>query len=70
MRHRRRRENGLAKAEPILYLSGRDLEELGMFHLKAKGGIVLPPKIFSHRRPRFYSSMVSSAPSLGYAGCK
>jgi ornithine cyclodeaminase/alanine dehydrogenase len=42
-----------------------------MFRLKAKGGIVLPPKIFSHRDgPRFYSSMVSSAPSLGYAGCK
>jgi len=42
-----------------------------MFRLKAKGCIVLPPKIFFHRDgPRFYSSMVSSAPSLGYAGCK
>ena len=45
------------------------LEE--MFRLKAEGGTVLPPKIFFHRNgPRFYSSMVSSAPALGYAGCK
>ena len=45
------------------------LEE--MFQLKAEGGTVLPPKIFFHRNgPRFYSSMVSSAPTLGYAGCK
>ena len=47
----------------------RILEE--MFLLKAAGGTVLPPKIFFHRNgPRFYSSMVSSAPALGYAGCK
>jgi ornithine cyclodeaminase/alanine dehydrogenase len=32
---------------------------------------VLPPKIFFHRNgPRFYSSMISSAPALGFAGCK
>ena len=73
----------MAKTEPILYLSSRDLEDLGlsmveivrileeMFLLKAAGGTVLPPKIFFHRNgPRFYSSMVSSAPALGYAGCK
>jgi len=73
----------VAKAEPILYLSNRDLEELGlslgeivpileeMFRRKASGDTVQPPKIFFHRGgPRFYSSMVSSAPGLGYAGCK
>lgn len=73
----------MANTEPILYLSSKQLEELGlsmseivvilekMFLLKAAGKTVLPPKIFFHREgPRFYSSMVSSAPSLGYAGCK
>ena len=73
----------MAKAEPILYLSNRDLEELGlslgeivpileeMFRRKASGDTVQPPKIFFHRGgPRFYSSMVSSAPGLGFAGCK
>jgi len=73
----------VAKVEPILYLSNRDLEQLGlslgeivpileeMFRRKASGGTVQPPKIFFHRGgPRFYSSMVSSAPGLGYAGCK
>jgi len=73
----------VAKAEPILYLSNRDLEQLGlslgeivpileeMFRRKASGGTAQPPKIFFHRGgPRFYSSMVSSAPGLGYAGCK
>jgi ornithine cyclodeaminase/alanine dehydrogenase-like protein (mu-crystallin family) len=76
-------ERFVVKAEPILYLSSQDLEELGLsmaeivpileeiFRLKAEGGTVLPPKIFFHRDgPRFYSSMVSSAPALGYAGCK
>ncbi len=73
----------MAKAEPILYLSNRDLEQLGlslgeivpileaMFRRKASGDTAQPPKIFFHRGgPRFYSSMVSSAPGLGYAGCK
>ena len=73
----------MAKAESILYLSSRDLDDIGlsmaeivsileeMFRLKAEGGTVLPPKLFFHRNgPRFYSSMVSSAPALGYAGCK
>ena len=73
----------MAKVEPILYLSRQDLDSLGlsmseitsileeMFRLKAAGGTVLPPKIFFHRNgPRFYSSMVSSAPALGHAGCK
>jgi len=42
-----------------------------MFRRKASGDTVQPPKIFFHRGgPRFYSSMVSSAPGLGYAGCK
>ena len=56
----------MAKAEPILYLSNRDLEELGlslgeivpileeMFRRKASGDTVQPPKIFFHRGgPRF-----------------
>ena len=73
----------MTKTENILYLSSQDLDDLGlsmaeivpiledMFRLKAEGGTVLPPKIFFHRNgPRFYSSMVSSAPALGYAGCK
>jgi ornithine cyclodeaminase/alanine dehydrogenase-like protein (mu-crystallin family) len=73
----------VVKAGSILYLSSGDLEHLGlsmteivsileeMFRLKAAGGTVLPAKIFFHRNgPRFYSSMVSSAPALGYAGCK
>lgn len=73
----------MTRAEPILYLSNRDLEQLGlslgeivpileeMFRRKGSGGTVQPPKIFFHRDgPRFYSSMVSCAPGLGYAGCK
>jgi ornithine cyclodeaminase/alanine dehydrogenase len=73
----------VTKVERILYLSSTDLERLDlstagivplledMLRLKAKGGTVLPPKIFFHRGgPRFYSSMVSSAPELGYASCK
>ena len=45
------------------------LEEF--FGLKAEGGTLMPPKIFFHRGgARFYSSMVSCAPELGYAGCK
>jgi ornithine cyclodeaminase/alanine dehydrogenase-like protein (mu-crystallin family) len=67
----------------LIYLSGRDLDRLGfaipeiiphlemMFRLKAGGGTLMPPKIFFHRGGRrFYSSMVSCAPKLGYAGCK
>jgi ornithine cyclodeaminase/alanine dehydrogenase-like protein (mu-crystallin family) len=73
----------VTKTENILYLSSQDLDAIGlsmteivpileaMFRLKAEGGTVLPPKIFFHRNgPPFYSSMVSSAPALGYAGCK
>ena len=73
----------MTRARHILYLSSHDLECLGLsmaeivpileevFRLKAAGGTVLPPKIFFHRNgPRFYSSMVSAAPPLGYAGCK
>ena len=64
----------MAKAEPILYLSNRDLEQLGvslgeivpileeMLRRKANGGTVQPPKIFFHRGgPRFYSAMVREA---------
>ncbi|MBV9521982.1 MAG: ornithine cyclodeaminase family protein [Alphaproteobacteria bacterium] len=67
----------------ILYLSGADLERLGIglaelvpvleaaFRLKAAGLTIMPPKIFFHRGgARFYSAMVSWAPGLGYAGCK
>jgi ornithine cyclodeaminase/alanine dehydrogenase len=67
----------------LIYLGGGDLDRLGfgipeiiphieeMFRLKAGGGTLMPPKIFFHRGgPRFYSSMVSCAPELGYAGCK
>jgi ornithine cyclodeaminase/alanine dehydrogenase-like protein (mu-crystallin family) len=73
----------VAATQSILYLSSRNLEDLGlgtaeivpileeMFRLKAKGGTMLPPKIFFHRDgPRFYSAMVSATPGLGYAGCK
>jgi ornithine cyclodeaminase/alanine dehydrogenase-like protein (mu-crystallin family) len=73
----------MAIASDILYLGSEDLESLGltmaeivpvleaMFRLKAEGGTVMPPKIFFHRQgSRFYSSMVSTAPALGYAGCK
>jgi ornithine cyclodeaminase/alanine dehydrogenase-like protein (mu-crystallin family) len=67
----------------LIYLSGADIERLGftmleivqqieeMFRLKARGRMLMPPKIFFHRGgPRFYSSMVSCAPEIGYAGCK
>lgn len=67
----------------VLYLSAMDLEKLGLdmsqiiaileeaFRAKAANKVVMPPKIFFHRSgPRFYSSMVSSCPDLGYAGCK
>jgi ornithine cyclodeaminase/alanine dehydrogenase-like protein (mu-crystallin family) len=67
----------------LIYLGGGDLDRLGfaipeiiphleeIFRLKAEGGTLMPPKIFFHRGgPRFYSSMVSCAPELGYAGCK
>ena len=67
----------------IRFLSGADLDSLGLgmgeiidildgaFRTKAAGKVSMPPKIFFHRLgPRFYSSMVSSSPELGYAGCK
>ena len=67
----------------IRFLSRADLEALGLgmdeiidileaaFRVKAAGKVVMPPKIFFHRHgPRFYSSMVSACPDLGYAGCK
>ncbi len=67
----------------LRFLSGADLDALGLgmgeivdileaaFRAKAAGGVTMPPKIFFHRGgPRFYSSMVSASPALGYAGCK
>jgi ornithine cyclodeaminase/alanine dehydrogenase-like protein (mu-crystallin family) len=73
----------MTTASDILYLGSQDLESLGltvadmvpvleaMFRLKAAGGTLMPPKIFFHRQDaRFYSSMVCTAPALGYAGCK
>ena len=67
----------------VRFLSGADLDGLGLgmgelvdileeaFRAKAAGGVAMPPKIFFHRDgPRFYSSMVSASPALGYAGCK
>ena len=67
----------------IRFLSRADLETLGLgmgelidileaaFRAKAAGKVIMPPKIFFHRHgPRFYSSMVSASPDLGYAGCK
>ena len=67
----------------IRFLSKADLDTLGLgmgdvidileaaFRAKAAGKVIMPPKIFFHRLgPRFYSSMVSASPDLGYAGCK
>ena len=67
----------------IRFLSRADLDTLGLgmgdiidilevaFRAKAAGKVIMPPKIFFHRLgPRFYSSMVSASPDLGYAGCK
>ena len=67
----------------IRFLSRADLDTLGLgmgelvdileeaFRAKAAGKVTMPPKIFFHRGgPRFYSSMVSASPALGYAGCK
>ena len=67
----------------IRFLSKADLGTLGLgmgdiidileeaFQAKAAGKVMMPPKIFFHRLgPRFYSSMVSASPDLGYAGCK
>ena len=67
----------------IRFLSGTDLDTLGLgmgeiidileaaFRAKAAGKVIMAPKIFFHRDgPRFYSSMVSASPELGYAGCK
>ncbi len=67
----------------VRFLSAADLDTLGLtmaeivglleeaFRVKATGDVMMPPKIFFHRHgPRFYSSMVSASPDLGYAGCK
>ena len=67
----------------IRFLSKADLDSLGLgmgeivdileeaFRARAAGKVMMPPKIFFHRHgPRFYSSMVSASPDLGYAGCK
>jgi ornithine cyclodeaminase/alanine dehydrogenase len=67
----------------VRYLSAAQLDQLDLtmaqiidileaaFRAKAEGKVMMPPKIFFHRNgPRFYSSMVSASPALGYAGCK
>ncbi len=67
----------------VRYLSAAQLDQLDLtmgqiieileaaFWVKAEGKVMMPPKIFFHRGgPRFYSSMVSASPALGYAGCK
>ena len=67
----------------IRFLSKSDMDTLGLgmadiieileeaFRVKAAGEVMMPPKIFFHRLgPRYYSSMVSASPALGYAGCK
>ena len=73
----------MTSSQPILYLNATDLDglDLGMrdivdileqaFRQKAAGTVMMPPKIFFHfGEDRFYSSMVSCCPPLGYAGCK
>lgn len=70
-------------SKSIRYLNEAALEGLGLgmgeivdiledlFREKAKGELLMPPKIFFHRHgPRFYSAMASAAPTLGFAGCK
>ncbi|PPR59584.1 MAG: Delta(1)-pyrroline-2-carboxylate reductase [Alphaproteobacteria bacterium MarineAlpha4_Bin2] len=70
-------------SHPIRYLNEAALDGLGlgireivdiledMFRERARGELLMPPKIFFHRHgPRFYSAMASAAPTLGYAGCK
>ncbi len=67
----------------ILYLNESHLETLDLdlrsivdilervFAYKAAGETLMPPKVFFQIPPdRFYSSMVSCCPPLGYAGCK
>ena len=71
------------KIEHIVCLNGDDLDKLDlsmrdivdllsdMFIARATQQMVNPPKIFEHRsNTRLYSSMVSFAPSLGFASCK
>jgi ornithine cyclodeaminase/alanine dehydrogenase-like protein (mu-crystallin family) len=56
-----------------LELSMADVVELldTMFRQRAVTRMVNPPKIFEHRSDtRLYSSMVSFAPSMGFASCK
>lgn len=73
----------MSSSQPILYLTAADLDGLGLgmrdivdileqaFRQKAAGTVTMPPKIFFHfGEDRFYSSMVSCCPPLGYAGCK
>jgi ornithine cyclodeaminase/alanine dehydrogenase len=56
-----------------LELSMAEVVELldAMFRQRATTRMVNPPKIFEHRSDsRLYSSMVSFAPSMGFASCK
>jgi len=67
----------------IIYLNQSHLESLNLsmsslidvledvFLYKAKGGTIMPPKIFFHlEKDRFYSAMASCCPPLGFAGSK
>ncbi len=71
------------KIDNIICLNSSDLDSLRlgmseivdlldqMFRQRANEWMVNPPKIFEHRSDtRLYSSMVSFAPSIGYASCK
>lgn len=71
------------KTNTIICLNAEDLNQLGltmpaivellstMFRERATEIMVNPPKIFEHRsEDRFYSSMVSFAPNIGFASCK
>ena len=71
------------KIEHLICLNSSQIEQLAlsmgdivdlldaMFRQRATTRMVNPPKIFEHRSDtRLYSSMVSFAPSLGFASCK
>jgi len=65
------------------YIHAAELEKLGFgmgdiveileeaFRVKANGQVIMPPKVFFYRDgDKFYSSMASASPYLGFGGCK
>lgn len=65
------------------YIHAAELERLGFnmgdiveileeaFRVRAQGHAIMPPKVFFYRDgDRFYSSMASASPHLGFGGCK